>query len=576
MSATADLQGNGILVTSGMPGELTFLRQMQGARKLDTGAWRLPATPGACALLREQRVAFSPLLQAYQAKADRLRRYLEHTKTADHDEPLSPIPNKPPSTLYRHHVRAYNIGLALRSSAMLMDMGTGKTLSTIMVAGRRYLDGKIRRLLIIAPASVCPVWPAEFQKFADFPARVSLLLGTHEQRVRRLRWLMEPARAGQRDPLRVAVVNYESAWRLKDRTGRRDYLREYDADMIVLDESQRIKTPNARQSTAIHHLGDAARYRMILTGTPIQKDTRDVWSQYRFLDPTVFPCSFYAFQARFAVMGGFNGKQYICPRNLEELTRRTHSIAYRVTKEECLDLPDKLFEERPVLLDDPTMKLYRQIAKDSVTELEGGEVTANHVLVRMLRLQQLTGGFLKADDGTMHPVHTAKLDALEDIVRTVCLDEDKKVVIFTRFLSEMDAIQARLEALFAPGKGERRPKYTLVRIDGSVKSAVRGELVSTFQNDPNCRAFLGEIDACAEGLTLTAATTAVYYSVNWNYAKYDQSVSRIHRIGARGACTYIHLIVPHTIDTKIMAALHAKENLARSVVDNWRGILTEA
>ena len=574
MNACADLQGNAIIVTSSAPGELTFLRQMTRAQKLDGGRWRLPVTASVCGLLCEHHIAISPTLQSYRATNAKVARYIEAMKTKAQVEPLKPFPIKAPYTLYQHQVRAYNIGLMLRNSAMFMDMGTGKTLSTIMIAGRRYLDGRIKRLLIIAPTSVCPVWPAEFQKFGDFSVRMGLLLGEHEQRVRKLHWLMEPARPGQPDPLRVAVINYESAWRLRDSAGRHDYLKEFDADMIVLDESQRIKTPNAKQSAAIHRLGDAARYRMILTGTPIQKDTRDVWSQYRFLDPTVFPYSFYSFQSRYSVMGGFNGKQYICPRNLEELTRKTHSIAYRVTKEECLDLPEKTFEERPVLLDDKTMRLYRQLAKESIAELENCEVTANHVLVRMLRLQQLTGGFLKSDDGSMHQINTAKLDALEDIVESVCLEEGKKVVVFTRFLSEMDAIQARIEKLF-DSKEDRRQRYSLVRIDGSVKSSARGDLVATFQNDPNCRAFLGEIDACAEGLTLTAATTAIYYSVNWNYAKYDQSVSRIHRIGATGTCTYIHLIAPHTIDEKIMKALHAKENLAKSVVDSWRDILTE-
>ncbi|MEG0995650.1 MAG: DEAD/DEAH box helicase, partial [Clostridia bacterium] len=375
------------------------------------------------------------------------------------------------------------------------------------------------------------------------------------------------------DPLRVAVINYESTWRLKSADGRKDYLKDFDADMIVCDESQRIKSDSAKQSKALHVLGDAARYKVILSGTPIQKDTRDLWSQYRFLDPTVFPMRYWSFQKRYAAMGGFNNKQYLAPRNLDELTRKAHAIAYRVTKDECLDLPDKMFEERIIPLDDKSLKLYRQVQKDSVAELEGGgEVTANHVLTRMLRLQQLTGGFLRDDKGEMRQINTSKLDALCDIVETVCLDECHKVVVFSRFLSEMNAIEERLGKLL--GSDPKRP-MSYVRIDGSVKSLHRGALVDKFETDPACCVFLGEIDACAEGLTLTAAQTIVYYSVNWNYAKYDQSVSRIHRIGQTGTCTYIHLIAPMTIDVKIMKALHSKGDLAKSVVDNWRGWLTD-
>ena len=121
----------------------------------------------------------------------------------------------------------------------------------------------------------------------------------------------------------------------------------------------------------------------------------------------------------------------------------------------------------------------------------------------------------------------------------------------------------------------KKERLSMVRIDGSVKAKDRGGIVQRFQYDPACRVFLGELDACAEGLTLTAAQTVVYYSVNWNYAKYQQSADRVHRIGQTGTCTYIHLVVPGTIDAKIMKALKTKEDLAKSVVDNWRSILSE-
>lgn len=450
---------------------------------------------------------------------------------------------------------------------LLMDMGTGKTITTVAVAGRMYLDGYISRLLIIAPTSVCAVWPAEFEKFGDFPSRVALLLGDHNTRVQRLKWLTSPAPTGRPEPLRVAVINYESAWRLKSSDGKIDYLQQFAADMVVCDESQRIKSPSAKQSKAVWALGATARYRMILSGTPIQKDTRDIWSQWHFLSPATFPMSYHAFQNRYAIMGGFEGRQYLGSRNIEELTRKTHSCGFRIKKEECLDLPEKTFEEYPVELDDRSRSLYRQIQKQSIAELEGSEITANHVLVRMLRLQQLTGGFLVDDEGQRHEVNTAKLDALSDIVESLVLDEGKKLIIFSRFLAEMDAIEGMLKGKLA------KERLDYVRIDGSVKSSDRGGIVERFQTDNRCRVFLGEIDACAEGLTLTAAQTVVYYSVNWNLAKYQQSADRIHRIGQTGTCTYIHLLVPGTIDMKIMKALKSKSDLAKSVVDNWRSII---
>lgn len=389
------------------------------------------------------------------------------------------------------------------------------------------------------------------------------MLGDRKQRLKALDRISQPW-PGTTDPLRVAVINYESAWRFDAE------LKEYAPDMIVLDESQRIKTPSARQSKFLHTLGDIAPYKLILTGTPIQKDTRDLWSQYRFLDPTVYATNYTVFQRRYAVMGGFENRQYLGPRNLRELTQKAHAIAYQVKKEDCLDLPPKTFENRPVRMGAEARRIYAALVKDSIAELAGLEtsgepatVTAAHVLTRMIRLQQLTGGFVVDDDGRKTQVDNGKLEALSDILDSVCIQEGKKAVVFSRFLSEMEIIEERLRNL---GLG-------FVRIDGSVPSSKRGELVRAFQEDPKVQVFLGEIDACAEGLTLTAAQTAIYYSLNFNFAKYDQSTARIHRIGQTGTCTYIHLVVRDTIDETVLAAIGKKQDLASRFATGWRDII---
>lgn len=432
-----------------------------------------------------------------------------------------------------------------------------------MIAGRLYLDGKIRRMLVVAPSSVCPVWPSEFRKFGAFPSRVAVLQGDKSKRLAALKYIESPAIPGTHDPLRVAVINYESTWRLEDE------LKAYDADLIVCDESQRIKSHTAQQSKAMHRLGDRARYRMILTGTPIQNDTRDLWSQYRFLAPGIFPASYYAFEKRYALMGGYGAHQYLGPRNLEELTRKAHSIAYRVTKAECLDLPEKTFEAREIALEDSAASLYQRIKKNAVAELEGGEsVTASIVLTRLLRLQQITGGFVTDDDGTTTQVSSAKLNAVADIVQSLCVDEGRKLVIFARFLSELEGICETVQKTLGS-------KYQYVRIAGDVPISKRGPIVEQFQTDPDTRVFVAQMDSCAEGVTLTAADTVVYYSLTFNMAKYAQSQDRIHRVGQRNACTYIHLIVPHTIDEKILSALDKKVDLAKAITDNWRWMLEE-
>lgn len=543
------------------------LRNISGAArrgKMPPNAWLLPLTLEACARLRDMNAAMDAALLDAAERMRKVQAWVEGIKNAESVAPLHPPPIKAPYTLYAHQVKAFNLGLVLQNFAALMDMGTGKSITTVAITGRRFLAGKIRRVLIVAPTSVCAVWPREYEQFAAFPTRVTMLLGERDKRLQALRYLMAPVMPGRPEPLRVAVINYESTWRLEEELAR------FDADMIVCDESQRIKSPTAKQSKAMHRLGESARYRMILTGTPIQKDTRDIWSQFRFLHPALFGSNFYGFQNRYAIMGGVGNHQYLGPRNLDELTRKTHSIAFRVTKEECLDLPEQTFEDLPVELDDKTQRIYRQIQKESVAMFEGGEVTANNVLVRLLRLQQITGGFLPTDDGPLKQINTAKLDALADVVESYCVDEGKKLVIFSRFTAELDAIKERVDQVLAQERG-----LSQVMVRGDVPTQQRGDIVKRFQEDPACRVFVGQIDACAEGITLTAASTILYYSLNWNLAKYQQSLARIHRIGQRNACTYIHLVVPGTIDTKIMAALKAKEDLAKAVVDNWQSYFAD-
>lgn len=436
----------------------------------------------------------------------------------------------------------------------LFEMGCGKTLTAIAVMGAAYEMNAIGTVLVVAPTSVCAVWPKDIAEFADFKVKVNVLLGSKAQRLKELDALQAfPFKA-----LKVAVINYESVWR----EGIYETLAEWRPDMIVADESQRIKTHDAQQSKAMHQLGDNAKYKLILSGTPVQNAAIDIFSQYRFLDPTVFGLNFYAFRGRYAIMGGFNNHQIIGYKDLDGLIRKEHSIAYRVTKEEALDLPEQTFLTRNIPLTGKEKQLYSQIKRDSFAELEnGGQITAPTVLTKLLRLQQFTGGFVQTD-GADRPelVFKGKLDALEDILDDYVLDAGKKLVIFCRFRPEIDLIQKLL--------GKKKIRYD--SIYGDIKIDDRGDIVKDFQTNPKTLVFLAQIDTAGLGITLTAADTCVYYSVNFNYAAYSQSLARIHRIGQRNTCTYIHLVVENTIDSTILKALAKKEDLARTVVDDWR------
>lgn len=505
-------------------------------------------------------------METKRQRLGKTRREIDAERLAEDPAPLLPYPVK--ANLYKHQIRGANMALrafgALDAKTPgggfgeLFEMGCGKTLTTIAVAGALYNLGKIDRVLVVAPTSVCSVWPHDLNQFATFPWEARVLLGDKKKRLKALNELENwPFKA-----LRIAVINYEST----HREGIFEALAAYKPDLIVCDESQRIKNPSAAQSKALYKLGDAAPFRMILSGTPVQNNAVDLYSQYRFLDPAVYGANFYAFKNRYCIMGGYGQHQIVGYRNMDELVEKEHSVAYRVTKEECLDLPQQTFINRYVQFTDAEQAIYEQLRKSSFLELETGEnVTATTILTMYLRLMQLTGGFLTADESTRpKQVNTAKLDALADIVDDYVVDAGKKLVIFARFRAEIAAIENLL----------RLRKIQYGSIYGDVPMEERGKIVKDFQTNPDTKVFVAQIQTAGLGITLHAASTAVFYSYDYNYANYAQALARIHRIGQRLPVTYIHLVVDGSIDEKILAALENKEDMAKTVVDSWREVLT--
>lgn len=504
-----------------------------------------------------------PLPDTVEAERRRLAgiaRQLDAQRAASEPAPLTSYPVR--AKMFRHQVRAANMALIQLSSkpsagfGLLFEMGCGKTLTAIAIMGALYCQHKITRVLVVAPSSVCSVWPHDLAAFAAFPYEVRVLLGEKKQRLEALHSLTDYPNTANR--LLVAVINYEAT----HREGIFEALDGYAADLIICDESQRIKNPRAAQSRAVQMLGDNAACRLILSGTPVQNSVIDLYSQYRFLDPGVFGANFYAFRNRYCQMGGYGGHEVVGFQQMDELVRKEHSIALRVTKAECLDLPGQTFVRRYVQLEPAARRLYAQIARTSCAELENGEhVTASIVLTKLLRLMQLTGGFVQADGGDRpRPAGSAKLDALADILEDYVQEAGQKLVVFARFRPEIAAICQLLE--------QRGIRYG--RIDGEVPMDQRGTIVETFQQDPGVKVFVAQIQTAGLGITLHAASAAVFYSLDFNYANYAQALARIHRIGQAQPVTYIHLLAEHTVDEQVLDALDRKEDLARTIVDGWK------
>lgn len=450
---------------------------------------------------------------------------------------------------FKHQKEAFDFAMSHADQhgiALLMSMGCGKSLSAIAVAGTLYNVKKIKKVLIVCPLSIVGVWKEEFEKFADFEYELAFLKGNVAKKIELLQKM-------QGYSLQVAIVNYESVWRIETE------IENWEPDFIIADESHKIKTHNIAASKAMHRLGAKSKFRMILTGTVITNKEIDVFSQYKFVEPAIFGNSFYAFRNKYFDMVGYGQHTPVLKESMkDELIEKIHSIAFRATKAECLDLPPVTDIIRYTELETKAINIYQSLVKDSFAELSNGEITVTNVLTKLLRLSQLTGGFLGSDGGnTYQQVSKAKMEALEDIIDESAQSGEKLVVI-ARFIPEIKSIEKLLN--------KKRILYSIV--SGEIKD--REEQIHKFQTDPKVSVFIGQVATAGLGITLTAASTMVFYSLDYSMSNFEQAKARIHRAGQQKNCTYIYLIAKYTVDEKVLSTLQNKANLAKSLIDEYR------
>lgn len=496
------------------------------------------------------------------------------------------LPIKKEITPFAHQVTGYNIGLSTKSSAMLMEMGCGKTLTEVAIAGKRFLNGEITKCLIAAPVTVLGVWKDEFEGMSTVPTKINIVRGTPKQK----REAMDISNL-EDGVLNILIISYDAISPRKKKViidgkdsytftgGSYDELISWigddgDKTLMVLDESQRIKNRASNRAMSIHNIGDKCRYKNILSGTPITQSPLDVFSQYRFLNPDVFGIDFYSFRGKYAIMGGFKNKEIVGYKNLDELQEKAHSIGYRVSKEDALDLPETTDMYVYCTLN-KSKKIYNKIMDGCIKELMDTDDKSNNksfiAITKLLRLSQITGGFLPdayelSDDGsvveidhkknkTSKPIKIGdeKLNTLKGIIEDYPIN--KKLVIFCKFIPEINAIKEIAKEL----------KRTVETITGETKN--RDGIINNFQNNENPNIIIIQIQTGGLGITLTRADTVIFYSYDYSFANYEQAKARIHRIGQKNNCTYIHLVTENTIDQSIIGALKSKKSVADYIVD---------
>ncbi len=337
--------------------------------------------------------------------------------------------------------------------------------------------------------------------------------------------------------------------------------------LMAIDESTTIKTPTAKRTKNIIGLGKIAKYRRILTGSPITKNPLDLYTQCEFLDPYLLDfASYYSFRNRYAEMKTMHLRgrsiQVVSEfKNLGELSDTVKTFSERVLKEDCLDLPPKVFMKRYVTLTADQKKLYNQMKEQALAILNGKMTTTMTVLTQLMRLHQITCGHFTADDGSTQSVESNRLNELMSV-----LDETEgKAIIWANYQLSVGEIIQRIIKEYG--------EDSYVHYYGLTSQEDRQNNIRKFQNDPNCRFIIGTPQTGGYGITLTQAHTVIYYSNSYDLEKRLQSEDRAHRIGQKKTVTYIDLICEDTVDEKIVKALRDKINIASEVMGeelkNW-------
>jgi len=330
---------------------------------------------------------------------------------------------------------------------------------------------------------------------------------------------------------------------------------------MAIDESTTIKNPEAKRTKNIVTLGKLATYRRILTGSPVTKSPLDLYKQCEFLEDELLGFnSYYAFRTRYAVMrtANFSGRSVqivVGYRNLDELADKLKEFSYRVLKDECLDLPKKTFMKREVLLTPEQSKAYLQMQKLAHAQLDGKMMSTATVLTQLMRLQQITCGHFTADDGTIKEMPNNRIGELLNLLNEV----EGKVVIWAQFQRDVHNIIEVLSKEYGDS--------SYVDYYGLTPQEDRQDNIKKFQDpDSSVRFFVGTTQTGGYGITLTSASTMIYYSNGYDLEKRQQSEARIDRIGQEKPMTYIDIICENTVDTRIVKALRKKVDIATQIM----------
>ena len=468
---------------------------------------------------------------------------------------------------YEHQLEALKRSWNKREYAYFMEMGTGKSKVLIDNIAMLYDKGGIDAAIIVAPKGVYRNW-SEKEIPMHMPEHVLNHIAV---------WTPSPTKAQKKElvklfdithDLKILVINVEAFSTKKGVAFVEKFILAHNP-LLAVDESTTIKNPKAQRTKNLLKLSINTKYRRVLTGFPVTRSPLDLYSQCYFLSPDLLGyASYYSFQNRYAQlinrkMGARSFRQVVGYQNLEELTKNVNEFSYRVLKKECLDLPDKVYQRREVELSSEQKKVYKELKEYAMAELESHEiVSVTSVLTQILRLHQVVCGFVKHDNGEEVEIKNNRVDELINILEEV----RGKTIIWANYQYD---IKRTLKDITGA--------ESVATYYGETPDEERQEVIRRFQ-DPNSELqyLISNVQTGGYGITLTAASTVIYYSNNYDLEKRLQSEDRAHRIGQTNKVTYIDLVSKGTVDEKIVKALRNKLNLAQEVLgdEKWKDWIT--
>ena len=460
---------------------------------------------------------------------------------------------------YAHQLKALEMSWNKEVFAYFMEMGTGKSKVLLDNVAMLFDKGKINSVLIVAPKGVYKNWydseiPEHLPKHIDRNVVLWKALITKEQKSK-----LDSLFVQDFTKLQIFVMNVEALSTRKGLDFAHQFLNVKKA-LFAVDESTTIKNPGAKRTKNIIQLSTLGKYRRILTGSPVTKSPLDLYTQCAFLDPYLLDfTSYYAFRNRYAEMrtanfGGRSVQVVAGYKNLAELSETLKSFSYRVLKEDCLDLPSKTYMKRIIQLTSEQKKVYQQMKQMALAELNGKMVTTMNVITQLMRLQQITCGHFKADDDSIQNIKSNRITELMDVLEEV----EGKAIIWAHWRHDIDTIVESIEKQY-PG--------SVVTYYGDTTTEDRQKAIKKIQDpESKVRFLVGTPQTGGYGITLTGASTMIYYSNGYDLEKRQQSEARIDRIGQKKPMTYIDILAEDTIDEKIVKSLRKKVNIATEIM----------